>query len=190
MGYVTNYEDIAKLQKHTNMANANVLIPFVLHYEGGFVNDPKDSGGATNKGITLNTFRSVYGRTKSVEDLKKLTNEQWRHIFKTLYWDKCKADMINDQSIANMLVDFAVNSGVTRAVKKIQKIVGVVSDGICGLQTLSAINSSNPRQTFEKLKAARLKYLQDVVKATPVKARFLKGWNKRVNAIEYGKLNY
>lgn len=190
MGYVTNYEDIANLQKHTNMANANELIPFVLHYEGGFVNDPKDSGGATNKGITLNTFRSVYGRTKSVADLKRLTNEQWKHIFKTLYWDKCKADMINDQSIANMLVDFAVNSGVTRAVKKIQKIVGVVSDGICGLQTLAAINSSNPKQTFEKLKAARLRYLQDVVKANPAKARFLRGWNKRVNAIEYEKLNY
>ena len=172
------------------MANSNVLIPFVLHYEGGFVNDPKDSGGATNKGITLNTFRSVYGRTKSVEDLKRLTDEQWRHIFKTLYWDKCKADIINNQSIANMLVDFAVHSGVAKAVKKIQKIVGVVSDGICGMQTLGAINSSNQKQTFEKLKAVRLKYLQDVVKATPVKARFLKGWNKRVNAIEYGKLNY
>ena len=172
------------------MANIKVLIPFLLHYEGVFVNDPNDSCGATNKGITLATFRSVYGRTKSIDDLKKLTNEQWKHIIKTLYWDKCKADMINDQSIANMLVDFAVNSGVATAVKKIQKVVGVVSDGICGLQTLAAINSRYPIETFNKLKAARLKYLQDIVKASPRKAKFLKGWNKRVNAIGYGELKF
>lgn len=172
------------------MANPNVLIPFVLRYEGGFVNDPKDRGGATNKGITLNTFRSVYGRTKSVADLKKLTNEQWRHIFKTLYWDKCNADMIKDQSIANMLVDFAWHSGVTTAVKKLQKIVGVTSDGICGVQTIGAINSKYATETFNLLKAARMKYLQSIVKNKPSQTRFMKGWTKRVNAIEYGKLTY
>lgn len=172
------------------MANSKVLIPFVLHYEGGFVNDPKDSGGATNKGITLNTFRSVYGRTKSVADLKKLTNEQWKYIFTNLYWDKCKADMINDQSIANMLVDFAWHSGVTTAIKKIQKIVGVVNDGICGLQTICEINAKYPIELFNLLKAARMKYLQDIVKNKPSQAKFIKGWKNRVNAIEYGKLTY
>lgn len=172
------------------MANPNVLIPFVLRYEGGFVNDPKDRGGATNKGITLNTFRSVYGRTKSVNDLKCITNEQWRNIFISRYWNKCSADMIKDQSIANMLVDFAWHSGVTTAVKKLQKIVGVTSDGICGVQTIGAINSRYAPETFNLLKAARIRYLQGIVKNKHSQARFMYGWTKRVNAIEYGKLTY
>ena len=36
------------------MANVNKLKPFILKCEGGFVNDPDDLGGATNRGITQN----------------------------------------------------------------------------------------------------------------------------------------
>lgn len=172
------------------MADYRRLISFILKFEGGFVNDPADSGGPTNKGVTLNTFRSVYGRAKTVNDLKHMTDNEWRHIFKSLYWDKCKADDISDQSIANMLVDFAWHSGVTTAVKKLQKIVGVTSDGICGVQTIGAINSRYAPETFNLLKAARMKYLQGIVKNKPSQARFMNGWKKRVNAIEYEKLTY
>lgn len=172
------------------MADYKILIPYVLKFEGGYVNDPADSGGPTNKGVTLNTFRSVYGRAKTINDLKHMTDDQWRHIFKSLYWDKCKADDIADQSIANMLVDFAWHSGVTTAIKKLQKIVGVTSDGICGVQTIGAINSKYAPETFNLLKAARMKYLQGIVKNKPSQARFMNGWTKRINAIEYGKLTY
>lgn len=172
------------------MADYRRLISFILKFEGGFVNDPADSGGPTNKGVTLNTFRSVYGRAKTVNDLKHMTDNEWRHIFKSLYWDKCKADDISDQSIANMLVDFAWHSGVTTAVKKLQKIVGVTSDGICGVQTIGAINSRYAPETFNLLKAARMRYLQGIVKNKHSQARFMYGWTKRVNAIEYGKLTY
>ena len=172
------------------MADYRKLIPFILKFEGGYVNDPADSGGPTNKGVTLNTFRSVYGRAKTVNDLKHMTDNEWRHIFKSLYWDKCKADDIADQSIANMLVDFAWHSGVTTAVKKLQKIVGVTSDGICGVQTIGAINSRYAPETFNLLKAARMRYLQGIVKNKHSQARFMYGWTKRVNAIEYGKLTY
>lgn len=172
------------------MADYRKLIPFILKFEGGYVNDPADSGGPTNKGVTLNTFRSVYGRAKTINDLKHMTDNEWRHIFKLLYWDKCKADDISDQSIANMLVDFAWHSGVTTAIKKLQKIVGVTSDGICGVQTIGAINSRYAPETFNLLKAARMKYLQGIVKNKPSQTRFMKGWTKRVNAIEYGKLTY
>lgn len=172
------------------MADYRKLIPFIFKFEGGYVNDPADSGGPTNKGVTLNTFRSVYGRTKTINDLKHMTENEWRHIFKSLYWDKCKADDIADQSIANMLVDFAWHSGVTTAVKKLQKIVGVTSDGICGVQTIGAINSRYAPETFNLLKAARMRYLQGIVKNKHSQARFMYGWTKRVNAIEYGKLTY
>ena len=33
------------------MAEVKKLVPFILKWEGGFVNDPDDLGGATNKGV-------------------------------------------------------------------------------------------------------------------------------------------
>ena len=62
------------------MANVNDLAPFILKWEGGFVNDPKDRGGATNMGVTLNTWNRVgYDKDKDgdidVKDLKLLSKE-------------------------------------------------------------------------------------------------------------------
>mgnify|MGYP002516081844 CR=1 FL=1 len=51
----------------------NKLAIYIRSWEGGFVNDPHDPGGATNKGITLATFRTVYGKNKTVSDLKKMS---------------------------------------------------------------------------------------------------------------------
>lgn len=172
------------------MANPNVLIPFVLRYEGGFVNDPADSGGPTNKGVTLNTFRSVYGRAKTINDLKHMTDNEWRHIFKSLYWDRCKADDITDQSIANLLVDWAYNSGTSLAIRHIQRIVGVKADGIIGNITLSAINNHSPLPLFGALKQDRIAFYHSIVAKRPANKKFLKGWLNRVNSFTYGQIKY
>ena len=104
------------------MADYKKLVPFILKHEGGVVNDPDDAGGFTNKGVTLKTFRSVFGNDKTKEDLINITDEQWGHIFKAYYWDKLNADKIESQSIANMSVDWAYNAGVSTVAKKIQNI--------------------------------------------------------------------
>ena len=54
------------------MANHKILEPFILRWEGGFVNDKDDLGGSTNMGVTLATYRSVFGSKKKVNDLKKM----------------------------------------------------------------------------------------------------------------------
>ena len=64
------------------MADYKILKPFILKWEGGFVNDPNDFGGATYKGITLATFRAVFGSGKTVADLKKMSGAQWGLVFK------------------------------------------------------------------------------------------------------------
>ena len=96
------------------MANANILLPFILRWEGGFVNDPTDRGGATNKGVTITTWRQV-GYDKDgdgdidVDDLKLLTNEDVRNrVLVPHYWNRWKADTINDQKIANILIGFGL----------------------------------------------------------------------------------
>ena len=170
------------------MANYKILAPFILSHEGGFSNNPKDPGGATMRGVTLATFRAVYGSKKTVADLKRITSAQWYTIFKKYYWDKCKADIIANQSVANMLVDFAWHSGVATAVKAIQQIVGVDADGAAGRVTVGAINGyfKGSAYVFEQLKAKRMQYLRTRA-AWPT---FKNGWTTRVSSIKYGSLTY
>ena len=167
------------------MADYKKLTPFVLKYEGGIVDDPDDAGGFTNKGVTLKTFRSVYGKDKTREDLINITDEQWGKIFKEYYWDKFRADDIESQSVANMAVDWAYNAGVGTVAKKIQNIVGTKPDGIAGNGTLKLINTKDHKELFEQIKAARILFYKKLAEKKPSNEKFLKGWLNRTEAIKY-----
>jgi lysozyme family protein len=168
------------------MANIEILKPFIRSWEGGFCNVPGDKGGATNKGVTIATFRSVFGKDKTVEDLKMMTEEQWTLIMREYYWDKWKADEINSQSIANLLVDWYWTSG-SYGIKIPQYMLGLVQDGIVGPKTLSAINGyPDEKELFARLWKEREAFFIRIGKGTQKK--FLKGWLNRLNGIRYGKL--
>ena len=168
-----------------SMADYKKLVPFVLKYEGGISDDPQDAGGFTNKGITLKTFRSIYGKDKTKEDLINITDEQWGKIFKEYYWDKLKADDIESQSVANISVDWAYNAGVSTVAKKIQNIIGTKPDGIVGSGTLKLINTKDSKELFEQIKAARIMFYKKLVEKKPTNAKFLKGWLNRTEAIKF-----
>lgn len=171
------------------MAKAEILKPFILSWEGGFVNDPRDKGGATNKGITLATYKALVRADNNrdgkidVNDLKLLTEKQWDAVFKVNFWNKWKADDIKSQSIANLLVDWYWNSG-RYGITNAQIVLGVTPDGIVGSRTIAAINNyPNERELFNKLWQARATYYKRLNQ--PV---FLKGWMNRLNGIQYGVL--
>ena len=167
------------------MAKYEKLIPTVLKFEGGFANHPSDPGGATNSGVTLSTFRSVYGKDKTVQELKNMTMEQWEYIFKTRFWDRWKADDIDNQAIANLLVDWLWASGVY-GLKYPQEVLGVKTDGIVGLKTLAAINYyPNKKELFEKLWNRRKKHFEDIVRNRPQSKVFLKGWLRRLSDFKW-----
>lgn len=167
------------------MADYRLLKPIIRKWEGGFANHPSDPGGATMWGITLSTFQSVYGKDKTVNDLKKMTEEQWDYIFKTRFWDKWKADDIEHQSIANLVVDWTWASGIY-GIKYPQEILGVTVDGIVGNKTISALNGyGNCKELFEKLWNRRKKHFEDIVKGRPASAVFLKGWLNRLNDFKF-----
>lgn len=189
------------------MANVDKLLPYILKWEGGFVNDPADTGGATNKGVTIATWRQV-GYDKDgdgdidVADLKLLSDADVRNrVLKPAFWDRWKADNIQSQKVANILVDWVWGSGKHGIVIP-QRLLGVTADGIVGNKTLSAVNFADPDQLFDAIYKARVKFLNDITassvaayekrigrKATEselmkhTNKRFLKGWLNRLNSI-------
>ena len=170
------------------MANSSKLVPFILQWEGGFVNDPDDLGGATNKGITIGTFTEYKKRkgqkAPTVTDLKNISDAEWHDVFKSLYWDRWKADGITSQAVSNIVVDWVWASGV-HGIKRPQKLLGVVADGLVGAKTIAAINAADPKKLFDTIKADRAKFIDEICKARPKNEKYRKGWMNRINAIKY-----
>lgn len=173
------------------MANPKQFIPMLQKFEGGWSNHPADRGGATMCGITYKTFSAWRKRKKqpepSLDDLRNISQEEWADIFISLYWNKWKANLINNQSIANILVDFAWGSGPITAIRYIQKhVLNVSADGICGPITLNAINQfPNQQLLFDMIKAARLAFVDQLVERNPTQKVFLRGWRNRINAFKF-----
>lgn len=164
------------------------LIAWIKAWEGGYANTPGDKGGPTNKGITLATFRSVYGQTKTIDDLKQLTEDQWEYIFRTHYWNRWRADEIKDTSVAFLLVSWVWGSGAY-GVKVPQRVLGVDIDGVVGPETLTAINNKDGKQLFELLKQEKKAYLERICTVTPANRKFLKGWLRRLSSFNYRSLS-
>lgn len=174
------------------MADFYVFLPHLLRFEGGFVNDPADPGGATNKGVTLSTFKgcaqNILKIAPTLENLKALTDEQAGKIYKILYWDKMKGDEIELQDLANIVCDFYVNSGMN-ATKLLQKTLNAMGatpsltpDGIIGLATTKALRNLDQEEVYRRYKQGRVAYYQQLVKNQPGLGKFLKGWLNRVHA--------
>lgn len=190
------------------MAKVDILVPYILQWEGGFVNDPADAGGATNKGVTIATWRQCgYDKDSDgdidVDDLKLISNDDVKNrILKPHYWDRWKADQIQNQKVANILVDWVWGSGKHGIVIP-QRILGVQADGIVGNKTLSAVNFADPNQLFAAIYKARVDFLNEITESSIAKyeqkigrkatekellkytnKRFLKGWLNRLESIK------
>ncbi|AEO41858.1 glycosyl hydrolase 108 family protein [Xanthomonas euvesicatoria pv. eucalypti] len=173
------------------MADFNAFFPTLLKHEGGFVNDPVDPGGATNKGITLSTFKAyaqnLLGIEPSLANLRALTDAQAGVIYKAQYWDRLRADQIALQPLANIVFDFYVNAG-NNAIKLLQTVLNsqtggkLVADGRMGPATFAALASSNQQDLYARYKAGRRDYYHRLVAARPALGKFLKGWLARVDS--------
>ena len=175
------------------MADISILAPFILSWEGGFSNHPNDKGGATNKGVTIATWRQV-GYDKDgdgdidVDDLRLITEDDaMNRVMKPHYWNRWQADRIQSQSIANIVVDWVWASG-KHGITRVQRILGVTPDGIVGEKTLAALNTRNPRELFDAIKRDREAFIESIIRSNPSQAVFRKGWLKRLGYIKYGSL--
>ena len=168
--------------------NFEYIKAFFKKWEGGWSVDPDDNGnknnGCTMSGITLTTFKKYYGKEKTCDDLKKLTDAQWSNIFRKGYYDKCKCDSINNPAIALLVCQCAWGSGPQTAIKKIQNCLGCKADGIIGPITLQKINHPNSQYVFQRLWEMRYVWLCNIASVGNNK-KFLKGWLRRLSDIKY-----
>lgn len=189
------------------MARVENIVPFILKWETGttgigltneqlfekaklkgFANDPDDLGGATMCGVTLATFaeycrRKGYPRPTIVR-LKAIKYKEWLEILKTMFWDKWKADQINNESIALILVDWVWGSG-KYGITIPQKAIGVTADGIVGPKTIAAVNAKDPKQLFDLIRKERLAYIERICKSRPTNLKYKRGWLNRLNDIKF-----
>jgi len=174
------------------MARFDAFLPILLKYEGGFVNDPIDPGGATNKGVTLATFQKCatqcLGIDPTLENLKVLTDAQAGKIYKALYWDKINGDDIALQELANIVCDFHVNAG-GYAAKLLQKVLNdlgatppLAVDEDIGAKTMAALKTADQKAIYRRYKQGRIDYYRDLVAKRPALGKFLKGWLNRIES--------
>lgn len=158
-------------------------LAFTLQWEGGYVNDPDDSGGATNHGITGHTYDSYRDSLKLPrQSVQLLTDADTAKIYEEMYWVPAKCPQMPDK-LAIAHFDTAVNCGVTSAIKMLQRAVGVEDDGVYGAITAAEITHQGDALIIPYLDERRARYRQ-IVAAKPSQEKFLKGWLARVNALE------
>ena len=166
----------------SNNSKLTELKRIIRKWEGGYAGNI-DGATCTMRGITLATFRQYYGKNKNCNDLKNITEDQWDNIFKQSFWDKWKADQINNVSIANLLVDWSFNSGCYGFYYP-QDILGTSRSCSATNADINAINSyPNQSELFQKLWNRRKQQYESIGKGD--NAKFLKGWLNRLNDFKY-----
>jgi lysozyme family protein len=169
------------------VASFDVFLPILLRFEGGFVDDPTDPGGETNKGVTMATFRTcshdLLGIEPTSANLKALTDAQAGIIYRALYWNKMSGDAFQSQDLANIVCDFFVNSGTHSTIllqRTLNKMGAHVSeDGSIGPASIQALSGFDQTEVYRQFKQGRIDYYQSLGVRFP---QFLKGWLNRVNA--------
>lgn len=107
------------------------------------------------------------------------------YVTKTIRYSKEDlADKIENQSLAEIIVDWCVNSGMV-GLRKVQEIVGCKPDGIAGPITLSLINTSDAETLFDRLWKARYQFYINIVKRNPSQKVFMNGWMNRLNSFKF-----
>lgn len=172
------------------MAQFNLALSKVLSHEGGYVNDPDDLGGETYKGIARNSHSSWLGwviidqhKNKpdfphSLEANTKLQDSVEQFYFGT-FWKPLNAEQIQNQTSADSVFDFAVNSGLTTSARLVQSIVGAKIDGCVGEITLNKINSMDFGHFQAALTVAKMEYYMNIIRKRPTSKKFLLGWISR-----------
>ena len=156
-------------------------LPRILVYEGGRVDNPRDPGGRTNKGITQGTFNAwLRENGMPTEDVYNITNDEVSTIYKLKYWDMVRGDDL-PAGLDLCVFDGSVNSGPGQSGKWLQRALGDKFpgpiDGMIGMKTLQAIDDyGNIEDLINAYCSRRLATLQSF----RTWSTFGAGWHARI----------
>lgn len=159
--------------------NFDASFKMVLSHEGGYVNDPRDPGGATNLGVTKATWESYVDHDVTEAEMRALTPAKVAPLYKARYWDAVRGDDL-PAGVDFAMFDFAVNSGPVRAIRTLQSSLAVPTDGMIGPRTLKAVSMIEPGVVIDNLCRERVQFL---ARLSTYKT-FGRGWIRRVNEVE------
>lgn len=154
-------------------------LAFTLKYEGGYVDHPADPGGATNLGVTRATLTKWRRRPVTKADVRALSRDEAAQIYRRYYWEPCGGPRL-PAGVDVLVFDWAVHSGPSRAVRALQKVLGLTTDGVAGPALQEAIQIADVTRTIRALCSERRKFLARL-KGFAV---FGRGWSRRVDALE------
>jgi len=170
--------------------------PVIFENEGGYVNNPNDKGGPTNKGIAWNTWQQYakqdLGIEPTLENLKNITEEQASKIYNKRYWEPRGFCKIKNAKIALMIYDWTITSGSIPD-KKVQELLvnefgqNIAIDGAIGSKTIEAINSvTDQDKLLNRIAEIRKNFYYNLAYDSNGKPKngqdiFYKGWINRVN---------
>ena len=164
--------------------NYDKCLETILHHEGGYVNHPKDPGGETNKGITKRVYENwCIEQDLFQKEMKDLKISDVAPIYKNNYWDRVKADAL-PHGVDLCVFDFSVNAGTGRGAKYLQTIVGAVSDGAIGPNTLRQVDEFVALRGEEDLVVAYSDARRRYYRKLKTFDTFGKGWLRRVDETE------
>lgn len=159
--------------------NFDQAFEITVGHEGGFTLDKNDAGnwtgGKVGSGALKGTKYGIAANSYPNLDIKNLTLDQAKSIYKRDYWDKAKCDLLPDV-LRFHVFDVSVNSGVSRGIKTLQQALGVTADGIIGNQTISAAKSKNPSDLILSFYSIRISFYTSLNSFSD----FGKGWMNRV----------
>ena len=151
----------------------------VFKNEGGFQNDPKDRGnwtsGRIGVGQLLGTKYGISAMTYPTLDIRNLSYEAARAIYKRDWWDKLGMERY-PQALQYQMFDAALNHGSGRANKMLQRAVGAMPDGIIGPNTRAKVAATDPNDLLLMFLSERLEFFTHVTTWD----RFGKGWARRI----------
>ncbi len=150
-------------------------LKFVLSQEGGYSDNAKDPGGATNLGITQATLSKWRGHKVARNEVQTLGVKEASTIYRRNYWQACKCDQL-PPALAFLMFDAAVNQGVSRAIKILQKSIDTKVDGIIGPQTLDAVKKRDPKRLIIEFAARRMRHYG----VLSIFSVFGLGWSRRL----------
>lgn len=165
--------------------NFRRALPFILAFEGGYVNHPADPGGATNRGVIQETY-NTYRRRKGLpgQSVRHITMREVEDIYYTMYWKTDKYDLDRlPFKLAQTVFDWHVNSG--RGITALQQVLGVVADGVIGNKTLNEVKYWANKGKLDDLINKYNDFRESKYRAWGRGAQsvFLAGWLNRLNAV-------